>query len=174
MRTILIAPREQILTSRQCLPDIVEAYVGAMFIDSDFNYGEVQRFFDMHMKPYFEDMSIYDEYASKHPMTRLHTTLNESYGCTEYRIMADELPTGEPGSKPLVISGLLIHRTIIGGVRAKSPRYAKIRTATKALEELDRLTVPEFRARYGCDCRNGEEANKAQNTGSGTMGNGSK
>ena len=37
------------------LPDIVEAYVGAMFIDADFDYGEVQRFFDTHMKSFFED-----------------------------------------------------------------------------------------------------------------------
>lgn len=54
----------------KCLADMVESYVGAMFIDSDFNYGEVQKFFDMHIKPYFEDMTIYDSFANNHPMVR--------------------------------------------------------------------------------------------------------
>ena len=52
----------------QCLPDIVEAYVGAMFIDADFDYSVVQRFFDVHMKPFFDDMTIYDDYANNHPV----------------------------------------------------------------------------------------------------------
>jgi endoribonuclease Dicer len=46
---------------------MVEAYVGALFVDSNFDYNEVQRFFDKHMKPYFEDMSIYDTFANNHP-----------------------------------------------------------------------------------------------------------
>lgn len=47
---------------------MVEAYIGAIFIDSDFDYNEVQRFFDMHIQPYFEDMSIYDTFANNHPV----------------------------------------------------------------------------------------------------------
>jgi endoribonuclease Dicer len=46
---------------------MVEAYVGAIFVDSNFDYNEVQRFFDTHMKPYFEDMTIYDTFANNHP-----------------------------------------------------------------------------------------------------------
>jgi hypothetical protein len=41
--------------------------VGALFVDSNFDYNEVQKFFDKHMKPYFEDMSIYDTFANNHP-----------------------------------------------------------------------------------------------------------
>lgn len=47
---------------------MVESYVGAMFIDSNFNFGEVQRFFDTHIKWFFEDMSIYDDFANSHPI----------------------------------------------------------------------------------------------------------
>lgn len=54
----------------KCLPDIVEAYVGAIFIDADFDYSVVQRFFDEHMKPFFDDMEIYDDYANNHPVVR--------------------------------------------------------------------------------------------------------
>jgi len=47
---------------------MMEAYIGAVFIDSDFDYNEVQKFFDRHIKPYFADMSIYDSYANNHPV----------------------------------------------------------------------------------------------------------
>lgn len=52
----------------QCLSDIVESYVGALFVDSEFNYAEVQRFFDDHIKWFFEDMKIYDTFANNHPV----------------------------------------------------------------------------------------------------------
>lgn len=51
----------------QCLSDILEAYIGAIFVDSEFNFGEVERFFDAHIRWYFEDMSIYDTFANNHP-----------------------------------------------------------------------------------------------------------
>lgn len=41
----------------------------------------------------------------------------------------------------------------IGEWRAKSGRYAIIKTALKATEELEGLAPYEFRAKYGCDCR---------------------
>ncbi|KAH0556704.1 hypothetical protein GP486_005507 [Trichoglossum hirsutum] len=55
----------------KALPDVVEAYIGAIFVDSEFDYGEVERFFDTHIKRYFEDMSIYDSFANNHPTVRL-------------------------------------------------------------------------------------------------------
>ncbi|EEP80389.1 predicted protein [Uncinocarpus reesii 1704] len=51
----------------KCLPDMVEAYIGAIFIDSDFRYEVVEDFFERFLKRYFEDMTIYDTYANKHP-----------------------------------------------------------------------------------------------------------
>ena len=51
----------------KCLPDVVEAYIGAVFVDSEFNYLEVERFFKMHIEWFFEDMSIYDTFANNHP-----------------------------------------------------------------------------------------------------------
>jgi dsRNA-specific ribonuclease len=41
--------------------------VGALFVDSKFDYREVERFFQLHIQPYFEDMSLYDTFANKHP-----------------------------------------------------------------------------------------------------------
>lgn len=38
-----------------------------MFVDAGFDFSVVENFFDEFIKPYFEDMSIYDTYAGNHP-----------------------------------------------------------------------------------------------------------
>lgn len=51
----------------QCLPDMLEAYIAAIFVDSDFDFTTIEQFFTTHIKPYFEDMSLYDTFANRHP-----------------------------------------------------------------------------------------------------------
>ena len=63
---------------RQCLPDIMESYLGAIFVDSEFNYKEIERFFDAHVRWYFEDMSIYDTFANCHPTVSHRSHLSPS------------------------------------------------------------------------------------------------
>ena len=58
------------LTVAKALPDIVEAYIGAIFVDSEYNFHEVEKFFDAHIKHFFEDMNLYDSYANSHPTVR--------------------------------------------------------------------------------------------------------
>jgi endoribonuclease Dicer len=50
---------------------MVEAYLGAIFIDSDFNFEVVEEFFRKYILVYFEDMSMYDTFANKHPTVSL-------------------------------------------------------------------------------------------------------
>lgn len=45
----------------------MEAYIGAIFVDSEYDYKEVKRFFEAHIRWFFEDMSIYDSFANNHP-----------------------------------------------------------------------------------------------------------
>lgn len=49
---------------------MVEAYLGAVFVDSNFDYKVIETFFEKYIKPYFRDMSIYDAFANKHPTVR--------------------------------------------------------------------------------------------------------
>jgi endoribonuclease Dicer len=51
-----------------------------MFIDADFDYSVVQQFFDEHMKPFFDDMEIYDSYANNHPMVRVIKRIRTLFG----------------------------------------------------------------------------------------------
>jgi endoribonuclease Dicer len=46
---------------------MVEAYLGAIFVDSEFDFSVVEDFFRRHLQQHFEDMSIYDTFANKHP-----------------------------------------------------------------------------------------------------------
>lgn len=36
-------------------------------MDSEFNFREVERFFEQHIQWFFEDMKIYDAFANNHP-----------------------------------------------------------------------------------------------------------
>ena len=138
----------------KCLPDIVESYIGAMFIDSDFDYKVVQKFFDTHIKWYFEDMSIYDTFANNHPCTRLHKLLQTTYRCQDYRLMAKELPPadGIEMERKDVVAVVIVHNEIIACTKGKSGQYARVRVANYACKAVDGLVPFEFRNKYGCDC----------------------
>lgn len=44
----------------KALPDILEAFIGALFVDSEFNYELVKKFVTDYILPYFVDMTIFD------------------------------------------------------------------------------------------------------------------
>lgn len=136
----------------KCLADIVEAYIGAMFIDSGFDYNVVQKFFDMHIQPHFDDMSLYDNYANNHPCTHLHNLLQTTYGCQDYRLFARELPAVSNDDKKEVMAAVMIHDEVIAHSKGKSGRYARLRAAKLALEKVEGLAPYEYRARFGCNC----------------------
>ena len=156
---------------RQCLPDLVESYLGAIFVDSEFNYKEIERFFDVHMRWYFEDMSIYDTFANCHPtvnhcspflrpvlahtesmQTHLSNLLTLSFGCNNYRLMSDELPSIIEGSAVRIIAVVMIHDQIIAEGTASSSKYAKLKASSNALAMLEGLAPFEYRIQYRCDC----------------------
>ena len=85
--------------------------------------------------------------------TRLHNMMQRHFGCHEYNLFSGSEPAGD-GLQPLFWSGVMIHEAApIGVWRAKSARYGNIKTAARALDELEGLAPYEFRARFGCDCR---------------------
>lgn len=46
---------------------MLEAYLGAIFVDSGFDYTVIEAFFEKHVMYFFQDMSIYDTFANRHP-----------------------------------------------------------------------------------------------------------
>ncbi|GFF41577.1 dicer-like protein 1 [Aspergillus udagawae] len=136
----------------KCLPDMVEAYLGAIFVDSKFDFQVIEAFFERQIKPFFEDMSIYDTFANKHPTTFLHNKLTNEYGCTNYCLKAGELPTID-GAPAGVLAAVIVHGNVISEARWSSSRHAKVNASEKALTVLDGLLPFEFRQKYHCDCK---------------------
>lgn len=138
----------------KCLSDIVESCIGAIFVDSKYEYTEVQNFFNKHIKPYFEDMYLYDTFANKHPVTFLSNTLAIAYGCANWRIMVSEMPVENGGiSETQVAAGVLIHGQVRAHAMSSSGRYAKITAANKCMELLQDMSVDEYKKTFRCDCK---------------------
>ncbi|KAF2626787.1 dicer-like protein-like protein 1 [Macroventuria anomochaeta] len=138
----------------KCLADVIEAYVAAIFVDSEFDFNVVKDFFEHHLKPYFEDMTLdaYDDFASNHPTTRLSRLLSINLGCNDWRMGALETETCIPGKGKTVAAMVMIHNKVVFHSLGQSGRYARVRASQAALEVLDGLPPYEFRSRYGCDC----------------------
>jgi endoribonuclease Dicer len=154
----------------KCLPDVVESYIGAMFVDSGYDFAVVQAFFDTQVLPFFEDMAIYDSYARNHPVTRVSQLLQERFHCRDWRILVKELAASgtakvdgseTAGVRELhdlatnakrVIGAVRSHGQTLAHALSASGRYAKTGAAKKALAELAALDLDTFRRKYGCDC----------------------
>ncbi|RYC56457.1 hypothetical protein CHU98_g9758 [Xylaria longipes] len=135
------------------LPDILEAYIGALFVDSEYNYEEVQRFFDTQVLPYFEDMQLYDTYANNHPVTLLSNVLSTEFHCTKWRIMSSETDDEDREfAATKIAAGVMIHGEVREFAFGDSARYAKLRAAQKLLGKLKDMSVEKFKTTFGCNC----------------------
>ena len=140
----------EIASPPKALSDLVESYLGAVFVDSGFDYGEAESFFAKHILWFFEDMKLYDTFANKHPTTFLHKQLT-NFGCLDYKLLSSDPPQGP--IEPPITAAVLIHGKVVASAESSSQRYAKVRASQNCLHLLDSLTVAEFRTKFGCTCR---------------------
>lgn len=142
----------------KALPDVVEALVGAMFVDSGYDFDVVRRFAQDHVLPYFSDMVRYDTFASRHPVTLLSSHLRNDLGCRNWRLCCSNVPCGvEEGIKAVteseVVCALLVHENVVAHATAQNSRSAKAMAAKKAGRMLAELDASAYRSKYGCDCK---------------------
>lgn len=158
----------------KCLPDVVEAYIGAIFVDSRYDFSHIQTFFEVHFRPWFEDMRQYDTFANKHPVTHLGFMMQTKFKCLDWRLMVKEagiVADGDVGSAAdllggkgrmqQVVCGAWVHGKMLAHAMAASSRYAKLAAAREAVRVLEGMEREGFRGRFGCDCL-AEEAKAAQ------------
>ncbi|KAL8931051.1 MAG: hypothetical protein Q9208_000153 [Pyrenodesmia sp. 3 TL-2023] len=134
------------------LADTIESYLGAVFVDSEFYFSEIERFFDEHIRWFFEDMSIYDTFANNHPVTHLHNHLILSLGCSNYKLMASPVPNAAGTEIKHQVAVVMVHGEVVASGTAASSKNAKVKASERALELLKPLAPFEFRERWGCDC----------------------
>lgn len=141
----------------KCIPDVLEAYLGAVFVDSQYDYAMIQRFFTNFVLPYFSDLRIYDTFANKHPVTFATQFIHERFGCHGCGLHAEEIQIRDELEKltgrTRVAAGLLIHTRVVAVATRESGRYAKVAAARLALDKLRGMTKQEFIDAYGCDCK---------------------
>ncbi|KAI0166018.1 hypothetical protein GGR57DRAFT_2230 [Xylariaceae sp. FL1272] len=136
----------------KCLPDIVESYVGALFVDSGYDFGQVQMFFDEHILPYFKDMHLYDTFANDHPIIHLRDVMND-FHCRRWRVLSsdtdDELAEF---SATKVVAVVMIHGVVRASRFADSGHYAKPKAARSFLSDIQGMTINEYKKTYNCTC----------------------
>lgn len=145
----------------KCIPDVLEAYLGAIFVDSEYDYTTIQRFFDKHVLPYFSNMHMYDTFANKHPVTFCTQYIYQVFGCHAYGVHSEELyvqdDAGTLTGQVKVVAGILIHGQVVEGAARESGRYAKTAAARKTLDKLQSMTKDDFIKEFRCDCKPGDE-----------------
>ncbi|KAH8125046.1 hypothetical protein LI328DRAFT_156050 [Trichoderma asperelloides] len=150
----------------KALADVVEALVGAMFVDSGYSFSIVRDFFAKFIQPYFEDMALLSSFASNHPVTVLIHALQDDFRCTQWKLHMASVPpsTDDAGVAILAESELLCALMIHGNVIAhatstKSGVAAKLAVAKLALKTLASIQdASHFRTEMGCDCGGGGSA----------------
>ena len=75
-----------------------------------------------------------------------------SFGCHNYRLMADEIPSVVPGMPLTSIAGVMIHGEVIAEGQASSGKNAKVKASNNALKLLRGLAPFEFKQTYQCNC----------------------
>lgn len=136
----------------KALSDVVESLVGAMFVDSEFDYTVAEKFFNTYMLPFFEDMHIYDSYANQHPTTFLSNKMRE-LRCERFTIKNAELPWDrtDPEAKPIILAAVIVHGKILAYGEGEQSKGARIAAAKIALDRLNAMAPDEF-MRDWCYC----------------------
>lgn len=151
----------QVSQPPKVIPDILEAYLGAIFVDSEYDYTTIQSFFQKHIVSYFSNMRIYDTFANKHPVTFFTHHVFEKFGCHAYGLHSEEMRVTDDDDvltgQTKVVAGILIHGQVVDGAVRESGRYAKVAAARKALAKVENMTKEEFVKEYGCNCKPVEE-----------------
>jgi endoribonuclease Dicer len=92
--------------------------------------------------------------------------MSMTFGCTNYRLMASEIPSIVPGGAPTSIAALMVHDEIIAEGQASSSKNAKVKASSNAVKMLGNMMPIEYRMLYGCSC-DGEEKQWVGKDGNG-------
>ncbi|KAK5951972.1 Dicer-like protein 1 [Knufia fluminis] len=136
----------------KALSDLIESYLGAVLVDSGFDYAEMERFFENHVKQFFRNISDYDTFANRHPTTYLYNKLGQEYKCRDHIVKDSQNPANDGAVEVEILAAVIIHGEIVADARSTGARYARVRASKKALSLLEGLSREEFRKKFRCNC----------------------
>ncbi|KAF1730136.1 Dicer-like protein 1 [Beauveria bassiana] len=145
----------------KALADVVEALIGAMFVDARYDLSVVANFFQRFVQPHIGAMDDdgYDALGPGHVVTRAARWLQGEYGCGRWRMCVSEVPCeSRAGMRALTASdcvcALVVHGEVRWHAKAGSAVEAKSKVAAMALKALEGGSVDRarWRAEMKCDC----------------------
>lgn len=140
----------------KALSDLIESYLGAVLIDSDWDYNQVESFFNRFVLPFFQEIGVYDNYADKQPTTWLHNRLARDFKCQDFAVQCRQLDDGAGEAEYL--GYVMVHDRVVADARGTSPVYTKVRASKRMLEQLNGMSREEFRRIHGCNCKTRTDA----------------
>jgi endoribonuclease Dicer len=153
------------------LADVVESYVGAIFIDSGFRFEFVEEFFNKHILPYFLDIDQRETYAESNARRKLQSLISQRYNCNGLWVESEAaaLMNNKKNSQSrdgrgrrfaTTQAAVLVHSKVIAQAEAASSQEAKTLASKDAIIALERFKdrpTREFREFVGCDCATAED-----------------
>ena len=121
-------------------------------MDSEFDYGVVENFFNENIRPYFIDMSLYDDFAGQHPSTFLTKKLTDM-GCESWGWEGDQF-RDEELQEAYVIAAVLIHGEVFAYGKGASTKTARVAAAEEALKKMDAMDDKAFEKLCWCKAKN--------------------
>lgn len=143
------------------LADVVEALIGAMFVDSKFDYSVVRQFFHTVIEPYFKEIDQYHDFGRSRTVTEASHTLTNKFHCVKWRFCVSLIPRStENGIGALTesdcVCALLIHEKVLWHAVGASGQEAKVEVAKTALREMENMSLEGFTKKMSCDCTDHE------------------
>ncbi|PWW79995.1 hypothetical protein C7212DRAFT_355951 [Tuber magnatum] len=132
----------------KCLSDVLEAFIGAVFVDSGFQYSIIERLINTFILPYFVDMTVFDNFAGQHPTTYI-TKRMVDLQCESWGFESQQCTTG---NMTYILTAIVVHHEIFSygsGASVKAARVEASLAAMKKLEEPEGLTQLQDL----CNCR---------------------
>ncbi|XWX01289.1 hypothetical protein V2A60_009315 [Cordyceps javanica] len=144
------------------LADVVEALLGAMFVDARYDYAVVRAFFERLVRPHLDDMDGYDALGAGHVVTQAAHALQGRYGCGRWRFCVSEVPCESRTGLPALtasdcVCALLVHGQVRWHAKAASAVEAKSKVAAMLLADLHGVGRDSYRAEMNCDCDSGRD-----------------
>ncbi|KAI9283954.1 hypothetical protein BC943DRAFT_294415 [Umbelopsis sp. AD052] len=126
------------------LSDVVESVLGAIFVDSGFDFDTVQKSFNFFMLPFF-DKYVQPDTLKVHPLKTLTTGLQKIH--CDGLLLRNHSTKGEDSSSQKCI--IFLHNKPIASASSHNIREARKQAATNAIAflEANLHVIPEL-----CDC----------------------